>query len=147
MTSSFVRLLSFRQSCCPLSVSASTSAANAQRLDELRPFLLQLTFSNRYVGAAVVSAATPRSKPRTLVSASSREEVEELKGTPREEGEWRSTSDKAAAERVGAKLAERLRETGRDEVTFARPKGKRFHGKLRSLIEALVRVDEGCRGE
>ena len=51
--------------------------------------------------------------------------------------EMRSRSDKRAAAAVGDALARRAKAANVDAVKWTRPYGKRFHGKIASLMEAL----------
>lgn len=47
-------------------------------------------------------------------------------------------SDKAAAAHVGRTIAERAKAASIPAVHFVKPKNKRFHGKLRALIENVA---------
>ena len=46
-------------------------------------------------------------------------------------------SDKNAAAAVGKAIAERAKSKEIDAVFFSKPKGKRFHGKLKALIDNM----------
>jgi len=78
--------------------------------------------SNRYIYAQVIDDAAGR----TVAAASSLE--------PTVKTELTSTSDKAAAKRVGALLAERAKSAGIGAVVFDRG-GYMYHGRVRALAE------------
>eukprot|EP00850_Spirogloea_muscicola_P014985 SM000111S18808 [mRNA] locus=s111:305308:305700:+ [translate_table: standard] len=115
----------------------------------LKPFVLRLLFSNRYVSAevslvhprptaaaAAPSLASPASwAPRVVAMASSREEGPPKRGDP--SGVTSSRSDVAAARRVGEALAARLLGAGVGAVAFELGRGERYHGKRAALLDAL----------
>ncbi len=78
--------------------------------------------SNRYIYAQVIDDTAGR----TVAAASSLE--------PAVKTELTSSADKAAAERVGALLAERARSAGVGAVVFDRG-GYMYHGRVRALAE------------
>ena len=106
-------------------------------LAEKAPHSLRVHMSNKYVyaqivraldGHVVASASTiERAFPFAESDASARETTRET----------RSRSDKRAAAAVGDALARRAKAANVDAVKWTRPYGKRFHGKIASLMEAL----------
>eukprot|EP00850_Spirogloea_muscicola_P005492 SM000025S08387 [mRNA] locus=s25:580375:580758:+ [translate_table: standard] len=112
----------------------------------LKPFVLRLLFSNRYVSAEVslvhprpataAATAPPASwAPRVVAMASSREEGPPKRGDP--SGVTSSRSDVAAARRVGEALAARLLGAGVGAVAFELGRGERYHGKRAAVLDAL----------
>ena len=75
--------------------------------------------SSKNIYAQVIDDA----QGRTLVAASSLE------------GEGKSGTDKAAAEAVGRRIAERAKEAGVTDVVFDRG-GYLFHGRIKALADA-----------
>ena len=114
-------------------VRAAERAASA-------PHALRVHMSNRYVyaqivrrvdGHVVASASTIERAFDEATSSASSGEVE--RG-----GARASRSDARAAARVGETLAARARRADVENVRWHRPYGKRFHGKIKSLMDALV---------
>lgn len=96
--------------------------------------------SNRYVYAQIVR----RVDGHVVASASTIERAFDdanssaSSGGGDRGGARGSRSDARAAARVGETLAARARRADVDAVRWHRPYGKRFHGKIKSLMDALV---------
>ena len=114
-------------------VRAAERAASA-------PHALRVHMSNRYVYAQIVR----RVDGHVVASASTIERAfDEANSSASSGGGDRggvraSRSDARAAARVGETLAARARCADVDAVRWHRPYGKRFHGKIKSLMDALV---------
>ncbi|KAL3699194.1 hypothetical protein R1sor_017216 [Riccia sorocarpa] len=91
----------------------------------LKPYVLKMFFSNKYVSAQVVHAPTS-----TTVSAASTQEKLIRK-------EYPNTADIAAAAKIGQILAERLRLKDIPAVAFELGRGERYHGKRKALVDSL----------
>ena len=139
-----------------MAASSTRSLAVGQRLHHLKVF-----FSNRFVYAQVTRKTDGhvRAAPPVPFSASSSVRVREtrdailtpsLPSIPREqilasasmiEREMRESlpnrSDKNAAAAVGRAIAARAKSASIDAVHFEKPRGKRFHGKLKALIDNM----------
>lgn len=102
------------------------------------PHALRVHMSNRYVYAQIVR----RTDGHIVASASTIERafddmVSSSSASASASGRA-SRSDKRAAAAVGETLAARARRADVDAVRWHRPYGKRFHGKIKSLMDALV---------
>ena len=141
-----------------MAASSTRSLAVGQRLHHLKVF-----FSNRFVYAQVTRKTdghvravhpTPRAFSRIILGARSRTHHAILTlpslRSPREqilasastiEREMRESlpnrSDKNAAAAVGRAIAARAKSASIDAVHFEKPRGKRFHGKLKALIDNM----------
>ena len=141
-----------------MAASSTRSLAVGQRLHHLKVF-----FSNRFVYAQVTRKTdghvravhpTPRAFSRIILGARSRTHHAILTlpslRSPREqilasastiEREMRESlpnrSDKNAAAAVGRAIAARAKSASIDAVHFEKPRGKRFHGKLKALIDTM----------
>jgi len=67
-----------------------------------------------------------------------------IKASTREPGflekhELASGGDKTAAAAVGKVLAERGKEKGMKGVQWLRPSGQRYHGRVKSLVDSMVK--------
>jgi large subunit ribosomal protein L18 len=104
-------------------------------LAEKAPHSLRVHLSNKYVYAQIVRALDGH----VVASASTIERAFPFAdGDASASGrETRSRSDKRAAAAAGDALARRAAAANVDAVKWTRPYGKRFHGKIASLIEAL----------
>lgn len=123
------------------------------KVQALKPFKLVVSFSNKFVYACVID--TPKGNGVLLAAASSMEKT--LRESLR--GRGLPTSDVNAASEVSQLLASKLlalHERGMTdlssrELVFYKPKGKRYHGKLRALVEGLkdagVKVKHAKRGK
>ena len=111
-------------------VRAAERAASA-------PHALRVHMSNRYVYAQIVR----RTDGHIVASASTIERAfdDMVSSSASASASGRaSRSDKRAAAAVGETLAARARRADVDAVRWHRPYGKRFHGKIKSLMDALV---------
>jgi large subunit ribosomal protein L18 len=140
-----------------MAASSTRSLAVGQRLHHLKVF-----FSNRFVYAQVTrktdghvrAAPPPRAFFRLILGARARTHdailTPSLPSIPREqilasastiEREMRESlpnrSDKNAAAAVGRAIAARAKSASIDAVHFEKPRGKRFHGKLKALIDTM----------
>ena len=101
------------------------------------PHSLRVHMSNKYVYAQIVRALDGH----VVASASTIERAfpfaESDASASATTRETRSRSDKRAAAAVGDALARRAKAANVDAVKWTRPYGKRFHGKIASLMEAL----------
>ena len=106
-------------------------------LAEKAPHSLRVHVSNKYVYAQIVRALDGH----VVASASTIERAfpfaESDASASATTREMRSRSDKRAAAAVGDALARRAKAANVDAVKWTRPYGKRFHGKIASLMEAL----------
>ena len=106
-------------------------------LAEKAPHSLRVHMSNKYVYAQIVRALDGH----VVASASTIERAfpfaESDASASATTREMRSRSDKRAAAAVGDALARRAKAANVDAVKWTRPHGKRFHGKIASLMEAL----------
>jgi large subunit ribosomal protein L18 len=106
-------------------------------LAEKAPHSLRVHVSNKYVYAQIVRALDGH----VVASASTIERAfpfaESDASASATTRETRSRSDKRAAAAVGDALARRAKAANVDAVKWTRPYGKRFHGKIASLMEAL----------
>ena len=106
-------------------------------LAEKAPHSLRVHMSNKYVYAQIVRALDGH----VVASASTIERAfpfaESDASASATTREMRSRSDKRAAAAVGDALARRAKAANVDAVKWTRPYGKRFHGKIASLMEAL----------
>ncbi|CAI7857819.1 unnamed protein product [Closterium sp. NIES-53] len=92
----------------------------------VKPIVLSVFMSNRYIYAQVIHEPTAF----TLAAASSIEASLRKSLT--------STSDKIAATEVGKALAARMLEKQIGAVAFELGPTQMYHGKLRSLLDALT---------
>lgn len=97
----------------------------ASAASRLKPHHLRLFFSNKYAYAQVFRIAD-----NNVVAAASTIEKGLQDGL-------QSLSDKQAAAKVGAVVGQRLQKAGVTTVHWPRPRGKRYHGRIASMLEAL----------
>ena len=106
-------------------------------LAEKAPHSLRVHMSNKYVYAQIVRALDGH----VVASASTIERAFPFATHERDASasasEPRSRSDKRAAAAARDALARRAKAANVDAVKWTRPYGKRFHGKIASLMEAL----------
>jgi len=97
------------------------------RIDFAKPLWLKVFMSNKFVYAQVVHSPTAT----TLCAATSfeRKMREELG----------RTGDCNAAEKVGLVLAQRLLEQDIRAVAWDMPAGKRYHGKMKALLDGVTK--------
>lgn len=95
----------------------------------LKPYRLRLYFSNKYLTAQVIHTPTMH----VSVAASTQEKGLRMQFL----AEAKSTHDVAAATRVGAILAERLKLKDIPAVSVALKKDQVYHGKVKALVDSL----------
>lgn len=91
----------------------------------LKPYVLRMHFSNKYVSAQVVH--TP-----TATVASSASSQEKLLRPSME-----STQDVAAAAKIGKILGERLLMAGIPAVSVFLKREQKYHGKVKAIIDSV----------
>ncbi|KAF5781945.1 putative ribosomal protein L18 [Helianthus annuus] len=95
----------------------------------LKPYLLKMHFSNKFVSAQVIHAPTAT----VAASASSQEKVLREAWTQTQQ----STRDVSAAAKIGKILGERLLVNDIPAVSVVYKKNQRYHGKVRAVIDSL----------
>ncbi len=108
----------------PLQAHNRRAQRNRTRLRKVAGERMRLSVfrSNKHIAAQIIDDA----RGVTLAAASSLEKADEAPATG---------ADKAAAEAVGKRLAERAREAGVTDVVFDRG-GYLFHGRVKALADA-----------
>ncbi|CAH1450808.1 unnamed protein product [Lactuca virosa] len=102
----------------------------AQRITNyLKPYLLKMHFSNKYVSAQVIHTPTA-----TVASAASSQEKALREAWNKGQ---QSTRDVAAAAKIGKLLGERLLLKDIPAVSVVYKKQQRYHGKVRAVIDSL----------
>ncbi|KAD5317919.1 hypothetical protein E3N88_17865 [Mikania micrantha] len=102
----------------------------AQRITNfLKPYLLKMHFSNKYVSAQVIHSPTA-----TVASAASSQEKALREAWTKTQ---QSTRDVAAAAKIGKLLGERLLLKDIPAVSVVYKKNQRYHGKVRAVIDSL----------
>ncbi|CAM6086247.1 unnamed protein product [Calypogeia fissa] len=91
----------------------------------LKPYVLKMFFSNKYVSAQVVHSPTST----TVIAASTQEKALRT--------ELCSTADVAAAATIGRILADRLMVKEIPAISYQLEKGQRYHGKRKAMIDNL----------
>jgi len=91
----------------------------------LKPYVLRMHFSNKYVSAQVVHSPTAT----VASSASSQEKL--LRPT------MESTRDVAAAAKIGKILGERLLMSGIPAVSVFLKREQKYHGKVKAIIDSV----------
>lgn len=102
----------------------------AQRITNyLKPYLLKMHFTNKYVTAQVIHAPTAT----VAAAASSQEKVLQEAWTKIQQ----STRDVSAAAKIGKILGERLLVKDIPAVSVVYKKDQRYHGKVKAVIDSL----------
>ncbi|KVH87710.1 Ribosomal protein L18/L5 [Cynara cardunculus var. scolymus] len=102
----------------------------AQRITNyLKPYLLKMHFSNKYVSAQVIHAPTA-----TVASAASSQEKALREAWNKAQ---QSTRDVAAAAKIGKLLGERLLLKDIPAVSVVYKREQRYHGKVRAVLDSL----------
>ncbi|XXG79231.1 hypothetical protein AAC387_Pa09g0346 [Persea americana] len=91
----------------------------------LKPYVLKMHFTNKYVSAQVIHAPTAT----VASSASSQEKL--LRPT------MENTRDVAAAAKIGKILGERLLLQDIPAVTIFLKREQKYHGKVKAVIDSL----------
>lgn len=91
----------------------------------LKPYVLRMHFSNKYVSAQVVHT------PTASVASSASSQEKALRPT------MENTRDVAAAGKIGKILGERLLLKDIPAVTIFYKKDQRYHGKVKAVIDSL----------
>ncbi|KAG6645980.1 50S ribosomal protein L18-like [Carya illinoinensis] len=94
----------------------------------LKPYVLKMHFTNKYVSAQVIHAPTA-----TVASAASSQE-KTLRSS------MDSTRDVAAAGKIGKILGERLLLKDIPAVAIHLKREQRYHGKVKAVIDSLREV-------
>ncbi|PWA75551.1 Ribosomal protein L18/L5 [Artemisia annua] len=102
----------------------------AQRITNyLKPYLLKMHFSNKFVSAQVIHT------PTATVASSASSQEKALREA------WisaqQSTRDVAAAAKIGKLLGERLLQKDIPAVSVVYKKEQRYHGKVKAVIDSL----------
>ncbi len=79
---------------------------------------------------AILTPSSLRSPREQILASASTIEREMRESLP-------NRSDKNAAAAVGRAIAARAKSASIDAVHFEKPRGKRFHGKLKALIDTM----------
>lgn len=91
----------------------------------LKPYVLRMHFSNKYVSAQVVHT------PTASVASSASSQEKALRPT------MENTRDVAAAAKIGKILGERLMLKDIPAVTVFYKKDQRYHGKVKAVIDSI----------
>ncbi|KAA3468706.1 50S ribosomal protein L18-like [Gossypium australe] len=91
----------------------------------LKPYVLKMHFTNKYVSAQVIHSPTA-----TVASAASSQE-KALRSS------MESTRDVAAASKIGKILAERLLLKEIPAVSVSLKREQKYHGKVKAVIDSL----------
>ncbi|PUZ38544.1 hypothetical protein GQ55_9G205800 [Panicum hallii var. hallii] len=91
----------------------------------LKPYLLRMHFSNKYVSAQVIHTPTAT----VACSASSQEKL--LRPN------MESTRDVSAAAKIGKLLGERLLLKGIPAVSIHMKREQKYHGKVKAVIDSV----------
>ncbi|URD84413.1 Ribosomal L18p/L5e family [Musa troglodytarum] len=94
-------------------------------INYLKPYVLRMHFSNKYVSTQVVHTPTAT----VAASASSKEKL--LRPT------MESTRDVAAASKIGKILGERLLLKGIPAVSVFLKREQKYHGKVKAVIDSV----------
>ncbi|KAG5596520.1 hypothetical protein H5410_037752 [Solanum commersonii] len=98
-------------------------------LKYLKPYVLRMHFTNKYVNAQVVHTPTAT----VAASASSQEKGLRLAMVESKE----NTRDVAAAAKIGKLLGERLQAKGVPAISVFFKKEQRYHGKVKAVIDSV----------
>ncbi|GLT32192.1 hypothetical protein SLA2020_068770 [Shorea laevis] len=91
----------------------------------LKPYVLKMHFTNKYVHAQVIHA------PTATVASSASSQEKALRPT------MESTRDVAAAAKIGKILGERLMVKEIPAVTVFLRREQKYHGKVKAVIDSL----------
>lgn len=91
----------------------------------LKPYVLKMHFTNKYVSAQVVHA------PTTTVASSASSQEKLVRPT------MENTRDVAAAAKIGKILGERLLLKDIPAVTVFLKREQKYHGKVKAVIDSL----------
>lgn len=94
-------------------------------LDYLKPYVLKMHFTNKFVSAQVIHSPTAT----VASSASSQEKALRLS--------MESTRDVAAAAKIGKILGERLLLKGIPAVSVHLKREQKYHGKVKAVIDSV----------
>ncbi|KAK4357862.1 hypothetical protein RND71_023472 [Anisodus tanguticus] len=98
-------------------------------LKYLKPYVLRMHFTNKYVNAQVVHT------PTATVAASASTQEKDLRRAMVEAKE--NTRDVAAAAKIGNLLGERLRAKGVPAISVFFKREQRYHGKVKAVIDSV----------
>ena len=91
----------------------------------LKPYLLKMHFTNKYVSAQVIHT------PTATVAASASSQEKTLRGS------MESTRDVAAAAKIGKLLAERLLLKNIPAVAVHLKREQKYHGKVKAVVDSV----------
>ncbi|GAA0155185.1 ribosomal protein [Lithospermum erythrorhizon] len=97
--------------------------------DFLKPYMLRMHFTNKYVNAQVVH------NPTATVACSASTQEKELREKLKESQE--STRDVAAAAKIGRLLGQRLMQKDIPAVSVFLKGDQKYHGKVKAVIDSL----------
>ncbi|CAH9103221.1 unnamed protein product [Cuscuta europaea] len=95
----------------------------------LKPYVLRMHFTNKYVNAQVVHT------PTATVAAAASTQEKSLRLAMAEAKE--NTRDVSAASKIGKLLGERLRIKGIPAVSIFFKREQRYHGKVKAVIDSI----------
>ncbi|XP_060179640.1 uncharacterized protein LOC132609598 [Lycium barbarum] len=98
-------------------------------LKYLKPYVLRMHFTNKYVNAQVVHT------PTATVAASASTQEKGLRLAMVEAKE--NTRDVAAAAKIGKLLGERLQIKGIPAISVFYKREQRYHGKVKAVIDSV----------
>ncbi|KAK4787160.1 hypothetical protein SAY86_010993 [Trapa natans] len=100
--------------------------ARAPRIvDYLKPYVLKMHFTNKFVSAQVVHS------PTATVASSASSQEKTLRST------MECTRDVAAAAKIGKILGERLLLKGIPAVSVYLKREQKYHGKVKAVIDSV----------
>lgn len=97
-------------------------------LKYLKPYVLRMHFTNKYVNAQVVHTPTA-----TVAASTSTQEKGWLAMVEAKE----NTRDVAAAAKIGKLLGERLQAKGVPAISVFFKREQRYHGKVKAVIDSV----------
>ncbi|KAI4381592.1 hypothetical protein MLD38_007652 [Melastoma candidum] len=100
-------------------------ARPARIIEFLKPYVLRMHFSNKYVSAQVIH------QPTATVASSANSQEKILRDS------MESTRDVAAAALIGKLLGERLLQKGIPAVTVHLNREQKYHGKVKAVIDSV----------
>lgn len=120
--------------CCLYSCVAKMVVPPAVRPERvtkfLKPYVLRMHFTNKYVNAQVVHT------PTATVAAAASTQEKALRLAMEKEKE--NTRDVAAAAKIGMILAQRLLVRNIPAVTVFYKRDQKYHGKVKAVVDQLT---------
>ncbi|KAI4313202.1 hypothetical protein L6164_026199 [Bauhinia variegata] len=100
--------------------------ARAPRIiDYLKPYVLKMHFTNKYVSAQVIHT------PTATVASSASSQEKALRSS------LETKRDVAAAAKIGKILAERLLHQGIPAVSVHLKREQKYHGKVKAVVDSI----------